>query len=130
MFASTSISAAAPMLALALAPRRQPQSLRDLLCITSLSASRVSFSSAGGVFSLYLVRGGGTSRRGERVEFNQPGAKIAHGRTDGAADGGGAADQRRKTSAHVLISREEVGGGPGVVVTEAKVEREKLLIRR
>lgn len=51
------------------------------------------------------------------VEFNQLCVKIAHGRTDGAADGGGTADERRKTSAHVLISRRDgkgVGGEEGV----------------
>lgn len=45
------------------------------------------------------------------VEFNQLCVKFAHGRTDGAADGGGTADERRKTSAHVLISRRDGKGG-------------------
>lgn len=47
------------------------------------------------------------------VEFNQLCVKITHGRTDRAADGGGTVDERRKTSAHVLISRRDVMGGEG-----------------
>lgn len=65
------------------------------------------------------------------VEFNQLCVKITHGRTDRAADGGGTGDERRKTSAHVLISRRNVmgGEGSGVGVEEAKVEGKKLLKR-
>lgn len=69
------------------------------------------------------------------VEFNQLCVKIAHGRTDGAADGGGTADERRKTSAHVLISQRdvvEVGVAAGVGrggARGAKVDGKKLFIR-
>lgn len=71
-------------------------------------------------------------RKVRGVEFNQLCVKIAHRRTDRVADGGGTADERRKTSAHVLISRRD---GVGVAVGEeeglggVKVDGKKLFIR-
>lgn len=67
------------------------------------------------------------------VEFNLLWVKIAHGWTDRAADGGGTADERRKTSAHVLISQRDEEGvvvGDGEEGGGAKVDGRKLVVRR